>query len=152
MEMEPFKYRIVVGWSEEDEAFVARVPTLEGCVAHGRTESAAAKEARAAAELMLSVAREHGDRVPPPDASAASYSGNIRLRLPRSLHARLDSLAAAEGISLNQLMVALLAEGAGRKGERYRIPSRDDAVYGVAEDSPGSRRERDGRSRRLNED
>lgn len=153
--MEPFKYRIVVGWSDDDEAFVARIPALAGCVAHGSTEADAVMEARAAGELMLSVAREHGDRLPPPDASAASYSGNLRLRLPRSLHARLDSLAAAEGVSLNQLMVSILAEGAGARGERYRIPPPgSDDVYGVAE-SPGEGmpvRRRDGRSRQLPEE
>lgn len=109
---------------------------------------------------MVAVAREHGDRLPPPDASAASYSGNLRLRLPRSLHARLDSLAAAEGVSLNQLMVSILAEGAGARGERYSIPQPgNDDVYGVAE-SPGdakprargTARRRDGRSRQLPEE
>jgi hypothetical protein len=43
------------------------------------------------------------------------FSGNIRLRLPTDLHARLSELAEASGVSLNTLMVALLAEGAARR-------------------------------------
>jgi len=139
--MAPFRYRIVVGWSEEDDSFVARVPALEGCVAHGATEAKAAVEAKAAAELMLSVMREDGDRIPPADADASTYSGNIRLRIPRSLHARLDALAAAEGVSLNQLMVSLLARGAG--GFRYEERAAEpDRVAGVAEAPSAPRRSR----------
>ncbi|WP_050725257.1 type II toxin-antitoxin system HicB family antitoxin [Vulgatibacter incomptus] len=66
--MKTFKYRIVVGWSDDDDTYVARVPALEGCVAHGDSEAEASREARSAAELMLSVLREHGDRIPPEDA------------------------------------------------------------------------------------
>lgn len=88
---------------------------------------------------MISVAREHGDRIPAPDVSAGSYSGNIRLRLPRSLHARLDALAGAEGVSLNQLMVSILAEGAGSRGERYKLlPSSNEEFFGVAESPMGT--------------
>ncbi len=36
MMAEPFNYRVVVEWSAEDDAFVARVPALLGCAAHGR--------------------------------------------------------------------------------------------------------------------
>lgn len=58
----------------------------------------------------------------PPEDSYAAYSGNIRLRLPRSLHARLDALAREEGVS-NRLMVAFLAEWTGyRSAERLAAP------------------------------
>jgi predicted RNase H-like HicB family nuclease len=39
-----FKYRIVVEWSDEDQAFVARVPVLPGCAAHGATAEKATHE------------------------------------------------------------------------------------------------------------
>ncbi len=57
---------------------------------------------------MLAVLREDDDP-PPPEDAAAGYSGQIRLRLPRSLHERLARLSMAEGVSLNQMMVALPA-------------------------------------------
>jgi len=110
--MRPFRYRIVVEWSDEDRAFVARVPALPGCAAHGHTAEAAARGVRRAAEAMLAVLREDNDPPPPEDATA-DYSGQLRVRLPRSLHERLSRLATAEGVSLNQEMVMLLAEGCG---------------------------------------
>jgi antitoxin HicB len=111
---EAFKYRIVVEWSDEDQAFVARVPVLPGCVAHGSTAEKATHEAERAAALMLEVLREDGRRLPPEDSSA-DYSGQLRLRLPKSLHERVSQLATAEGVSLNTLLLSLIAEGCGRK-------------------------------------
>ncbi len=121
--MKPFRYRIVLEWSDEDAAFVSRVPALPGCAAHGKTAEEAAREARRAAEAMLAVLREDGNPLPAEDATAG-YSGQIRLRLPRSLHERLARLSTAEGVSLNQLMVTLLAERSGLSGVPLRTRER----------------------------
>jgi predicted RNase H-like HicB family nuclease len=117
--MDPFRYRIVVEWSDEDARFLARVPALPGCVAHGKTEALAAREARKAAEAMLAVLAEDGDAAPPID-TAADFSGQTRLRLPRSLHAQLSRVASAEGVSLNSLLLTRLS---GARTE----PKSDDA-------------------------
>lgn len=133
--MEKFPYGIQVAWSPEDEAYVARVPALPGCAAHGDTPASAIEEAQEAATAMLEVMAERGDPLPGAEP-AQSHSGNIRLRLPRSLHARLDALASAEGVSLNALMVALLAEGAGYKRAMPSDVERTDPDgfrYSVAE-------------------
>ena len=37
------------------------------------------------------------------------YSGRVTLRIPRSLHGSLTQIAGDEGVSLNQLMVSVLA-------------------------------------------
>lgn len=110
--MKAFRYRIVVEWSDEDEVFVARVPSLPGCAAHGNTPEDAVREATSAASGILASLRSHGDALPPEDA-IADYSGQLRLRIPRSLHERLARLAVAEGVSLNQELVTLLATGSG---------------------------------------
>jgi antitoxin HicB len=112
---EAFRYRIVVEWSDEDRAFVARVPALPGCIAHGASAERATQEAERAAALMLDVLREDRHPAPPEDA-AADYSGQLRLRLPRSLHERVSQLATAEGVSINALLLSLIAEGCGRQG------------------------------------
>ncbi len=118
----PFGYRVVVEWSDEDDAFVARVPALPGCAAHGRTPDRAAREAVIAARGIIDSMRTHGDQIPPEDLTGG-HSGQLRLRLPRSLHQRLASLAAIDGVSLNQELVALLAAGAGaRSGTQSRRP------------------------------
>jgi antitoxin HicB len=111
------RYRIVVEWSDEDQVFIARVPVLPGLMAHGATAEKATQEAERAAELMLDVLREDGKAAPPPDA-VADYSGQLRLRLPRSLHEQVSRLATAEGVSINTLLLSLIAEGFGRRGTR----------------------------------
>ncbi|MBW2534343.1 MAG: type II toxin-antitoxin system HicB family antitoxin [Deltaproteobacteria bacterium] len=111
--MSEFGYRIGVVWSPEDECYVASVPSL-GVLAHGRTAAVAVKEARIAGELMLASLIADEQAVPPLDAGR-SCSGNIRLRIPRSLHHRLAELAQDEGVSLNTLMVSLLAFGVGER-------------------------------------
>jgi len=112
---EPFGYRVVVEWSEEDNAFVARVLALPGCAAHGPTPEQATREAVVAARGIIESMSAHGDSLPPEDATAG-HSGQLRLRLPRSLHERLARLAALDGVSLNQELVTLLAAGAGARG------------------------------------
>jgi len=39
------KYEVIIYWSNEDKAFVAEVPELPGCAAHGATHSAALSNA-----------------------------------------------------------------------------------------------------------
>jgi predicted RNase H-like HicB family nuclease len=110
--MKGFAYRIVVEWSAEDNAFVARVPALPACAAHGKSEAQAARSVREAAEGMIAVLNEDGDALPPSDLQA-EHSGQLRLRLPKSLHGRLAQAASIEGVSLNQLLVTMLAEQVG---------------------------------------
>ena len=60
------KYEVIIYWSNEDDAFIAEVPQLPGCSAHGDTKSAALQSVEQAAELWLDTAREFGDPGPPP--------------------------------------------------------------------------------------
>ncbi len=115
----PFRYRIFVEWSDEDEAFVARVPALgPGCMAHGATVESATHEVRTAADLMLEALEAKGQKTPEPDAESASFSGRVLLRLPKWLHAQLARRAQADGVSLNQELVALLAGGLSGKAKK----------------------------------
>lgn len=60
------KYEIIIYWSEADNAFVAEVPELPGCVAHGPTQEEALANAQDAQRLWLDTARECGDPIPDP--------------------------------------------------------------------------------------
>ncbi len=60
------KYEIVIFWSEEDAAYVADIPELPGCMAHGNSHEEALANAKSAAELWLETAREYGDEIPTP--------------------------------------------------------------------------------------
>ena len=61
-----------------------------------------------------------GQEVPTPvfkvdDFTPASASGKVLARLPRSMHMQLTARAKTEGVSLNSLLLALIAEGLGRR-------------------------------------
>lgn len=60
------KYEIVIFWSEEDEAFVADVPELPGCKAHGDSPASALANCQDAIDLWLDTARELGRPIPEP--------------------------------------------------------------------------------------
>jgi len=60
------KYKVIIYWSDEDNAFVAEVPELPGCAAHGPTEDSALGNAQEAVRLWIDTAREFGDLVPVP--------------------------------------------------------------------------------------
>ena len=62
----PYKYELVVYWSADDGVFVADVPELPGCAAHGPTPAAAVASAQEAIALWIDTAREFGDPVPEP--------------------------------------------------------------------------------------
>ncbi len=60
------KYEIIIYWSDEDRAFVAEVPELSGCMAHGNTQEEALLNAKTAMQLWIDTAREFGDPIPEP--------------------------------------------------------------------------------------
>lgn len=71
------KYEVTLSWSDADDAFVARVPELPGCMAHGATREEASKHIAEAMQLWLDTAREFGDPIPTPKGRAA----DARVRL-----------------------------------------------------------------------
>ena len=97
--------------------WLVEFPDLPGCVADGPTPEAALAEAEDARHSWIEAARQHGDPIPPPAADTAAYSGRWVLRTPKTLHRRLAERARREGVSLNTLAVALLAEGVGARTE-----------------------------------
>ncbi len=60
------KYEIIIYWSDEDQVFVAEVPELPGCMAHGDTQESALANAKEAIQLWIETAQEFGDPVPEP--------------------------------------------------------------------------------------
>ena len=64
-------YHIDIFWWPDDANWVANVPDLPGCSAHGETPEAAAREIQIAMELWLEVAADHGDPIPVPTYQSA---------------------------------------------------------------------------------
>lgn len=65
------EYPILIFWSDEDDAYIADVPDLRYCSAHGDTPEEALREVKVAMSLWLEVARERGDPVPEPSRPRA---------------------------------------------------------------------------------
>jgi predicted RNase H-like HicB family nuclease len=60
------KHEIIIYWSDEDRVFIAEVPELPGCMAHGESEETALQQAEEAIRLLVDTAREFGDPIPDP--------------------------------------------------------------------------------------
>lgn len=58
------KYLISIYWSNEDQAFIAEVPELPGCMTHGDTQAAALARANEAIQLWIDTASELGNPIP----------------------------------------------------------------------------------------
>ena len=61
-----YKYEIILYWSDADRVFVAEVPELPGCMAHGDTQEAALMNVNQAMDLWIDTAKEFGDPIPEP--------------------------------------------------------------------------------------
>ncbi|MFM9961577.1 MAG: type II toxin-antitoxin system HicB family antitoxin, partial [Planctomycetaceae bacterium] len=55
---------VIIYWSEEDQAFIAEVPELPGCMADGKTYEAALKNVRQISREWLQTAKELGRDIP----------------------------------------------------------------------------------------
>lgn len=68
------KYEVIIYWSEDDKAFLAEVPELPGCMAHGDTHESALTNVRQAADLWIATAKEAGHPIPPPIGRRLLYA------------------------------------------------------------------------------
>lgn len=69
-----YKYETIIYWSDEDQAFLAEVPELPGCKAHGDSPDQALANAQEAIQLWLDTAREFGDPIPEPKGRRLIYA------------------------------------------------------------------------------
>jgi len=100
--------------TEDGGGYLIEYPDLPGCHSDGETPEQAIGNGRDAVRSYLLSCKKHGDPVPKPGWPAAS-SGQFRVRMPKSLHARLVAQAEREGVSLNMLMVAAAAQMLGQR-------------------------------------
>jgi predicted RNase H-like HicB family nuclease len=102
----PDDYQMVLLWSDEDQCYIVTLPAWQNAKTHGATLEEAVRNARDVLMLLIDSAAKHGEPIP---AAERRFSGNLRLRLPVSLHGRLANEAEREGVSLNQWIVSRLA-------------------------------------------
>ena len=101
-------YRLEIVRDDAEGGFVASYPDLPGCITCGETLEAAVANAADAKRAWLQAALEDGLPVREPD-DLENYSGQFKLRIPKSLHRSLAEHARQEGISMNQYCVYLLS-------------------------------------------
>lgn len=58
------KYEIIIFWSNDDKCFVAEMPELKGCVAHGDSQDEALNQVQSLATEWLKIANENGWIIP----------------------------------------------------------------------------------------
>lgn len=109
-------YRIEIVPDLDEGGFVASYPDLPGCITCGDTLEAIIRNAEDAKRAWITAALEDGITIHEPD-SLDDYSGQFKLRIPKSLHKALAEHSRREGISMNQYCLYLL--------------SKNDALYGA---------------------
>lgn len=103
----PFEIRPLS--AEEGTGFLISFPDLPGCVSDGETVEEAIINGLDAVHSWLETAKEFQDPIPEPGSSSF-----LMPRLPKSLYAKLASCAQREGVSMNALVTAILANSLGR--------------------------------------
>ncbi|MCD9189173.1 MAG: type II toxin-antitoxin system HicB family antitoxin [Pyrinomonadaceae bacterium] len=103
-------YLYSVGWSEKDEAFVARVAEFPSLAAHGDTQEEALREIKDVVGFVLNDLKESDEPIPEPFGKR-SFSGRLVLRMPEYMHRQLALEAMRQGVSLNQLLNLKLEAG-----------------------------------------
>ncbi len=107
-------YRMEIVADREEGGYIVSFPDLPGCITCGETMETALSNAEDAKRAWIEVALEEGIEIHEPN-DLKDYSGQFKIRLPKSLHRSLAEHSREEGISMNQYCVYLL--------------SRNDAVY-----------------------
>jgi len=102
----PYKLEIVP--DKDEGGYAARYPELPGCITVGDTLESVVKNANDAKTEWIAAALEEGVAIPEP-TSYDDYSGQFKLRLPKSLHKLLADQSKEEGVSMNQYCVYLLS-------------------------------------------
>ena len=102
-------YRMEVIPDTAEGGYVVRFPELPGCLTCADTLEEVIRNAADCKKEWLTAAMEDGIDIPEP-VSEDEYSGQFKLRIPKSLHKSLAEHSKAEGISMNQYCLYLLAK------------------------------------------
>jgi antitoxin HicB len=96
---------------DEGGGYLVEYPAIPGCMSDGETVAEAIANGREALRDCLAMFRESGRKLPRPSVEAAQW----RQRLPRTLYAKLTMEAEREGVSINSLVTAIIAEAIGSR-------------------------------------
>ena len=103
------KYRFELVEDADEGGYLISYPDLPGCISVGETVEDAVRNGEDARREWAAAMLEEGRRIPEP-FDAAEFSGQLRLRMPKSLHKHLAELSREEGISMNQYCIYVLSQ------------------------------------------
>jgi antitoxin HicB len=118
----PYHLLLVRDGEDKAKPWTASVEELPGCTSHGKTSDEALDGIEAAMAKWIGIALEEGRDVPEPK-SAATHSGRLLLRMPKTLHADLTRASEREGVSLNQFITDVLAAAIVWRGRADGTPA-----------------------------
>ena len=105
-EMRPLK-------PSEGGGYLISYPDFTECIADGETLEEALQNGREALNAVIEALQEQGMPVPAPNGGGVA-SGKFIARVPKSIHAQLAARARMEGVSLNAMVLMLIAKGLGQ--------------------------------------
>lgn len=101
-------YRMVLVPDPDEGGYAVSFPDLPGCLTVGETAEEAITNAFDAKKSWFEAAIADGYPIHDP-GSDSGYSGQFKLRIPKSLHRSLAEHAKEEGTSMNQYCIYLLS-------------------------------------------
>lgn len=111
----PFTIRHLL--DEEGGGYLIEFPDLPGCMSDGETIDEAIANGQEAIQAWIDAAKAMNRPIPKP-GELENQSGKWVQRVPKSIHLRLVNRAQEEGVSLNTLVITMLAESLA--GERHK--------------------------------
>lgn len=103
-------YRVEVVEDKVEGGYALHCPELSGCMTCADTIEQGFKMIEDAKRCWFTACLEDGIAIPEP-VKIEDYSGQFKLRLPKSLHKLLAQRSSEEGVSMNQYCVYLLSKG-----------------------------------------
>lgn len=103
----PYRTEIV---PDEEGGFALHCPELPGCATYAETLEDGFRMLEDAKRCWLTACLEDSIPIPEP-VRPDNFSGQFKLRIPKSLHRRLAQRSKEEGVSMNQYCVYLLSRG-----------------------------------------
>jgi len=110
-------YKIEIIEDEAEGGYVLSIPELKGCLTCAENLEKGMEMIRDAKRQWLIAALESGYEIPEPSA-LEDYSGQFKLRIPKTLHKELAEKSKKEGISMNQYCLYLLSKNSSYCAKR----------------------------------
>lgn len=110
-------YKIEIVKDGNEDGYVLSIPELKGCLTIADDLEIGMKMIEDAKRQWFMAALESGYEISVPN-KLEKYSGQFKLRLPKSLHKELAERSKQEGISMNQYCLYLLSKNSRFSNEK----------------------------------